>query len=83
MNPKPSHEDRFRLEFEDEEMLAVGESEAAPADIAGGGPSSFSSTSPTDASDIRIIPDFFSNSMKRLSWLEYRRLAAVDEDVLR
>lgn len=81
MNPKPSHEDRFRLELEDE-ILALGDSDDAPDDIAGGGPPSSNSTSPTDASDTLIIPAFFSNRTNKLSWLEYRILA-VEEDVLR
>lgn len=80
MNPNPSHEARFRLELEDE-MLAFGVSDA-PADIAGGGPSSFNSTSPTEASHNLIIPAFLSNSRNRLSWFGYR-IPAVAEDVLR
>ena len=80
MNPKPSHDDRFRLEAE-EEMLAFGVRDA-PEENEDGGPSSLNSTSPTDASDIRMIPAFFSNSINRLSWFEYRMLA-VAEDTLR
>lgn len=80
MNPNPSHEARFRLELEDE-MLEVGVKDD-PAKNAGGGPSSLNSTSPTNASYILIIPAFFSNNTNRLSWLEYRTLAVV-EDVLR
>ena len=80
MNPNPSHDDRFRLELDDE-ILAFGVRDA-PAYCEGGGPSSLNSTSPTDASDIRIIPAFFSNSRNKLSWLEYRMLA-VPEDTLR
>ena len=80
MKPNPSHEDRFRLELEDE-MLAFAVSDA-PEDNAGGGPSSLNSTSPTDASESRIIPAFFSNRRNKLSWFEYRILGAA-EDVLR
>ena len=80
MNPNPSHEDRFRLEVE-EEMLALGVREV-PEEDEGGGPSSLNSTSPTDASDIRMIPAFLSNSKNKLSWLEYRMLV-VAEDTLR
>ena len=81
MNPNPSHDARFRLEAEDE-MLAFGVRDDDPADNEGGGPSSLNSTSPTDASDIRMIPAFFSNNRNKLSWFEYRMLA-VAEDPLR
>ena len=80
MNPNPSHDDRFRLEIEDE-MLGVGVRDA-PLDNEGGGPSSLNSTSPTDASDIRMIPAFFSNNRNKLSWFEYR-MFAVPDDTLR
>lgn len=77
INPNPSHDVRFRLEAE-EEMLAFGVRDG-PRDKEDGGPSSFNSTSPTDASDMRIIPAFFSKSINRLSWFEYRILAVAEE----
>jgi hypothetical protein len=80
MNPNPSHDDRFRLEDEDE-TLAFGVRDA-PADSESGTPSSHNSTSPTAASDIRIIPAFFSSSRNKLSWFENRMLV-VAEDTLR
>ena len=80
INPNPSHDDRFRLEAEDE-MLAFGVRDA-PAENESGGPSSLNSTSPTEASDIRMIPAFFSNSRNRLSWFEYRILAVAEDTLL-
>jgi len=80
MNPNPSHDDRLRLEVE-EEMLGLGVRDPPNGNV-GDGPSSLNSTSPTDASDILMIPAFFSKSMNRLSWFEYRMLGVV-EDTLR
>ena len=80
MNPNPSQDDRFRLEDE-EEILALGVRDD-PEDNDAGGPSSLNSTSPTHASDIRMIPALFSNSMNKQSWFVYRTLA-VAEDTLR
>jgi hypothetical protein len=78
MNPNPSHDDRFRLEVE-EEKLGLGVRDVPKGND---GPSSLNSTSPTDASDILMIPAFFSKSTNRLSWFEYR-MFGVAEDTLR
>ena len=80
MNPNPSHDDRLRLEVE-EEMLGLGVRDPPNGNV-GDGPSSLNSTSPTDASHILMIPAFFSKSTNRLSWFEYRILG-VAEDTLR
>lgn len=79
MNPNPSHDDRFRLELEDE-TLAFGVRDA-PAGNADGGPSSPNSTSPTDASEILIIPAFFSNNKNKESWLVYRTFVVAEDEL--
>lgn len=81
MKLKPSHDDLFRLDWEpvlgDNRALCELGDVLCPAAV-----SSYNSTSPTDESNIRMSPDFFSKVTNKLSWFGYRILGDTVEVLL-